>query len=134
MSIEDIRNYCLLLPYCEETMPFDDDILVYKVGGRMFAITTISRHDCVMVKCDPDMAIELRDKHEEVTTAWHLNKRHWNAISLVGDLTEEFIYEQIFNSYMLVIEKNVTPVSLRREILSTVNSLSKDIDAENFAE
>ena len=61
MSIEDIRNYCLLLPYCEETMPFDDDILVYKVGGRMFAITTISRHDCVMVKCDPDMAIELRE-------------------------------------------------------------------------
>ena len=52
----------------------------------------------------------------------------------MGDLTEEFIYEQIFNSYMLVIEKNVTPVSLRREILSTVNSLSKDIDAENFAE
>ena len=117
MSIEDIRNYCLSLPYVEETMPFDDTTIVYKVGGKWFAVTDIEENNKVVVKCDPDLAIELRDRHEEVTAAWHFNKRHWNAISLCGDLAESFIFEQIYNSYMLVIKKNVTPRALRIEIL-----------------
>ena len=117
MSIEEIRNYCLSLPYTAETMPFDDTTIVYKVGGKWFAVADLEASDKVVVKCDPDIAIELRDRHEEVTPAWHFNKRHWNAISLVGDLTEGFIYEQIRNSYMLVIHKNVTPRALRLEIL-----------------
>ena len=120
MSIEEIREYCLSLPYAEETLPFDDGTLVYKVGGRMFALTTLSHHDQVAVKCDPDIAIELRDRYEEITEAWHFNKRHWNAISLHGDLAESFIYEQVYNSYMLVINKNVTPRALRMEILEAV--------------
>lgn len=126
MSIEEIREYCLSLPYAEETLPFDDDTLVYKVGGRMFALTTLSHHDQVAVKCDPDIAIELRDRYEEVTEAWHLNKRHWNAVHLTGDLTESFIREQIFNSYILVIQKNVTPRALRDEILEAVAPLIKE--------
>ena len=117
MSIEEIRNYCLSLPYTAETMPFDDTTIVYKVGGKWFAVADLEANDKVVVKCDPDIAIELRDRYEEVTPAWHFNKRHWNAISLVGDLTEGFIYEQIRNSYMLVIHKNVTPRVLRLEIL-----------------
>lgn len=120
MSIEDIRNYCIGLPYVTETMPFDDTTIVYKVGGKWFAVTDLETHDKVVVKCDPDIAIELRDRHEEVTPAWHFNKRHWNAISLCGDLAESFIYEQIRNSYMLVINKNVTPRALRMEILAAV--------------
>jgi predicted DNA-binding protein (MmcQ/YjbR family) len=120
MSIEEIRNYCLSLPYTEETMPFDDTTLVYKVGGKWFAVVDIIDHDKVVVKCDPDLAIELRDRYEEVTTAWHFNKRHWNSISLIGDLTDSFIYKQIYNSYILVINKNVTPRALRQEILEAV--------------
>ena len=117
MSIEEIRNYCLSLPYVEETMPFDDTTIVYKVGGKWFAVTDLEENNKVVVKCDPDLAIELRDRHEEVTAAWHFNKRHWNAISLCGDLAESFIFGQIYNSYMLVIKKNVTPRALRIEIL-----------------
>lgn len=120
MSIEEIRNYCLTLPYVVETMPFDDTTLVYKVGGKWFAVADIIDHNKVVVKCDPDLAIELRDRHEEVTTAWHFNKRHWNSISLIGDLTDSFIYKQIYNSYILVINKNVTPRALRQEILEAV--------------
>ena len=120
MSIEEIRNYCLSLPYTEETMPFDDTTLVYKVGGKWFAVTDLMGNSKVVVKCDPDIAIELRDRHEEITEAWHFNKRHWNAISLHGDLAESFIYEQVYNSYMLVINKNVTPRALRVEILKAV--------------
>ena len=117
MSIEEIRNYCLSLPYTVETMPFNDTTIVYKVGGKWFAVTDIVDHNKVVVKCDPDIAIELRDRHEEISAAWHFNKRHWNSISLIGDLTDSFIYEQIYNSYILVIEKNVTPRTLRLEIL-----------------
>ena len=120
MSIEEIRNYCLSLPYAAETMPFDDTTLVYKVGGKWFAVADIIDHNKVVVKCDPDLAIELRDIHEEVTAAWHFNKRLWNSISLIGDLADSFIYEQIYNSYLLVIEKNVVPRALRLEIMMAV--------------
>ena len=123
MSIEEIRNFCLSLPYSEETLPFDDTTLVYKVAGKMFAVTDLEHSDRVVVKCDPDLAIELRDRHEEVSAAWHFNKRHWNAISLNGDLSERFIFEQIFNSYMLVIKLNVTPVATRREIVAVVENI-----------
>lgn len=123
MSIEEIRNFCLSLPYSEETLPFDDTTLVYKVAGKMFAVTDLEHSDWVVVKCDPDLAIELRDRHEEITAAWHFNKRHWNAISLNGDLSERFIFEQIFNSYMLVIKLNVTPVATRREIVAVVENI-----------
>jgi predicted DNA-binding protein (MmcQ/YjbR family) len=118
MSIEDIRDYCLGLPYATEAMPFDDRILVFKVGGKWFAVVDLDDGSKVVVKCNPDLAIELRDRHEEITTAWHFNKRHWNAVRLDGDLTPQFIYEQIKNSYMLVVQKNVTPRALRIEILA----------------
>lgn len=130
MSIEDIHNYCIGLPYVTETMPFDDTTIVYKVGGKWFAVTDLETHDKVVVKCDPDIAIELRDRHEEVTPAWHFNKRHWNAISLCGDLAESFIYEQIRNSYMLVINKNVTPRALRMEILAAVKEHDSQANSE----
>ena len=120
MSIEEIRNYCLSLPYTEETMPFDETTIVYKVGGKWFAVTDLEQNDKVALKCAPDLAIELRDRHEEVTAAWHFNKRHWNAISLHGDLAESFIFEQIFNSYILVVSKNVTLRALRIEILQAI--------------
>ena len=121
MSIEEIRNYCLSLPHTTEEMPFDDTTLVYKVGGKWFAVADIEENDKVVVKCDPDLAIELRDRHEEVTAAWHFNKRHWNAISFSGDLAESFIYQQIYNSYRLVISKNVKPRALRNVILDALN-------------
>ena len=130
MSIEEIRNFCLGLPYTEETMPFDDTTIVYKVGGKWFAVTDLNENNKVVVKCDPDIAIELRDRHEEITPAWHFNKRHWNAISLNGDLAASFIYKQIYNSYLLVISKNVTPRALRLEISAAVKEYeTKGADA-----
>ena len=124
MSIEEIREFCLSLPYTEECLPFDDETLVYKVAGRMFAVTSLVRSDYVVVKCDPDIAVELRDRYEEISSAWHFNKRHWNSIRLNGDLCESFILEQIFNSYMLVIKHNVTPVALRKEVLNAAEGIN----------
>ncbi len=126
MDIYTIREYCLSLPHTEETTPFDETTLVYKVGGRMFAVTSMDSPDNVVVKCDPDKAVELRDAHEEITTAWHFNKRHWNSIRLDGDLSSDFITIQIFESYMQVVKKNVTPKALREQILAEVKTSNPD--------
>ncbi len=127
MNIEDYREYCLSLPLVEESMPFDDNTLVYKIGGKMFSLARIMSFDRFAVKCDPDMALDLRDKHEEVCGAYHLNKKHWNDIFVTGRLSKEFMQEQIFNSYLLVVNKSISPKTLRNEILFTMSNHLKNI-------
>ncbi len=120
MNIEEFRDYCLSLPCVEESMPFDNETLVYKIGGKMFALATIEGFNHFAVKCQPKLAIELREKYTEVTPAYHFNKKHWNDISVEGCLKNKFQQEQIFASYMLVVNKNVTPKALRLELLEVI--------------
>lgn len=120
MNIEDFRNYCLAFPYAEETLPFDETTLVYKVGGKMFAVGDMESFDRIVVKCEPEEAEALRERYPEVTEAWHFNKRWWNALPTAGDLPESFLREQIRNSYLLVVQRNVTPRSLRDEIEAVI--------------
>lgn len=116
MDVLTFRDYCLSLPMTEETTPFDETTLVYKVGGRMFACADMVDFFEIAVKCDPDEALALREQYAEVSTAYHFDKRHWNGIRTTGDLPEEFIRAQIRNSYLLVLRQNVTPKALREEI------------------
>lgn len=120
MNILSFRDYCLSLPLAEESTPFDETTLVYKIGGKMFACADMADFDRFAVKCDPDEAIALRERHADVTPAHHFNKRHWNGIRTDGDLPEAFLREQIRNSYMLVLRRSVTPRSLRDELLALV--------------
>ncbi len=120
MDVLTFRDYCLSLPMSEETTPFDETTLVYKVGGKMFALADMVDFTCVAVKCEPDRAIALRERYPEVTPGVHLNKRHWNDVRTDSDLPDRFIREQICNSYMLVLRQNVTPKSLRDELLAYV--------------
>ncbi|WP_295912967.1 MmcQ/YjbR family DNA-binding protein [uncultured Alistipes sp.] len=120
MDVLTFRDYCLSLPLTEETTPFDETTLVYKIGGKMYACADMVDFDWVAVKCDPDEAQLLRERYDEVGTASHFNKRHWNGIRTTGDLPDTFIREQIRNSYMLVLRQNVSPKSLREEILAYV--------------
>ena len=120
MNIEEYRDYCLSLPCVEESTPFDDDVLVYKVGGKMFTAASISTFNHFAVKCDPDIAIELREQYSDITPAYHFNKKHWNDISVIGKLSDEFQREHIFASYMLVATKNITPKALRMEIIEII--------------
>ncbi len=122
MNIEDYRDYCLSLPCVEESTPFDDVTLVYKVGGKMFCVATIDKFDHFAVKCEPDKALDLRDMYSEITPAFHFNKKYWNDISVEGSLSDKFQQEQIFNSYMLVATKSVTPKALRLEILDKIEN------------
>ncbi len=120
MDVLTFRDYCLSLPMSEETTPFDETTLVYKVGGKMFALADMVDFTCVAVKCEPERAIALRERYPEVTPGVHLNKRHWNDVRTDSDLPDRFIREQIRNSYMLVLRQNVTPKSLRDELLAYV--------------
>lgn len=118
MDVLTFRDYCLSLPLTEESTPFDETTLVYKVGGKMFACADMSGFDTIAVKCDPDEALVLRERYDGVNAAYHFNKKHWNGIRTNGDLPDAFLREQIRNSYLLVLRRNVTPKTLREEILA----------------
>lgn len=122
MDIVEFREFCLSLPDVEETLPFDDTTLVYKVGGRMFAMISLERADYFAVKCDPERAIILRDRYPQITAGWHLNKRHWNDVRFEGGLGDEALRGEIRHSYMLVVRLNVTPKALREQIISHITS------------
>lgn len=132
MDIVEFREFCLSLPDVEETLPFDDTTLVYKVGGRMFAMISLERPDHFAVKCDPERAIILRDRYPQVTAGWHLNKRHWNDVRFEGRLGDEALRGEIRHSYMLVVRQNVTPKALREQILSHIAAEDIIDNAERF--
>ncbi|MEG1610992.1 MAG: MmcQ/YjbR family DNA-binding protein [Alistipes sp.] len=115
MDVLTFRDYCLSLPLTEETTPFDEVTLVYKIGGKMFAYADMVDFGRFAVKCDPDEAVALRDQHTEITPGFHMNKRHWNTIATTGDLPDAFLREQIRNSYRLVL-RGITPRARREEI------------------
>jgi predicted DNA-binding protein (MmcQ/YjbR family) len=95
---------CLSLPGVDETTPFGPNALVYKVGGKMFALTMPDEHPpSVSLKCDPLRSLELRDRYEEVTPGWHLNKKHWNTVDLSGRVPSALVRELIEHSYDLVV-------------------------------
>lgn len=103
MDLFELRDYCLSFPVTEETTPFDETTLVYKVAGKMFAMTDMVDTCSVSVKCAPDRAVELREEYSEIEPAFHMNKRHWNSVRLDGDLPASFIRRMIRESYFLVI-------------------------------
>ncbi len=106
MDLETFRSYCLSKPGTTEELPFGPDTLVYKVAGKMFAATGIDEIErSVNLKCDPERAIELRERYEGIVPGWHMNKKHWNTVSLHGALSRELIYELIDHSYELVAQR-----------------------------
>ncbi len=102
MNVEEIREYCISKQGVTESFPFNDTALVFKVG-KIFAILDLSEDERgISLKCDPEYALELRDRHPEITPAWHLSKKHWNSINLKGTLPVELILELIDHSYDLI--------------------------------
>ena len=88
--------------------------MVFKVGGKMFALAPITPFERINLKCDPQKALELRAEHSSVIPGWHMNKKHWNTINLDGLLSDKKIYEMIDHSYELVLAS--LPKKVREEI------------------
>lgn len=115
MNIEEFREYCLAKKGVEETFPFGEDTLVFKVMGKMFALTGLdSLVFTVNLKCDPDRTIELREQYPEIQPGYHMNKLHWNTVSFDGELEDRFLCELIDHSYDLVVAS--LPKKIRLEM------------------
>jgi len=103
MDIESFRDYCLKKPHATEGMPFGEDTLVFKVAGKMFALTSLDEIPATAnLKCDPDLALELRDRYEQVRPGYHMNKKHWNTVEIDSGLPESELRKMIDHSYDLV--------------------------------
>ena len=115
MYADEIREHCLAKAGVTEETPFGDDVLVYKVLGKMFALIALDEVPVrINLKCDPDRAVELRDQHESILPGYHMNKRHWNTLVMdcsIGDALER---ELIDDSYDLVVAG--LPKSKRAEL------------------
>ncbi|KPK87293.1 MAG: MmcQ-like protein [Bacteroides sp. SM23_62_1] len=106
MNIEIIREYCLSKPGVTESFPFNDTALVFKVAGKMFALLDLSEDSRgISLKCDPELAIELREQYPEVTPAYHFNKKHWNTVQIDGSVYDRLLLEWIDHSYELVVNQ-----------------------------
>ena len=107
MNIEEYRNYCIAKKGVTESFPFDEKTLVFKVMGKMFALTGLEHHPTrVNLKCDPERSVELREEYDgEIYGAFHMNKLHWNTIELEMNLPNDLIIKLIDHSYDLVVAK-----------------------------
>lgn len=104
MDLDHLREYCLAKPFVSESFPFNEDALVFKVGSKMFCLTNINFTVSMNLKCDPEKSAELREEYEEISPGFHMNKKHWNTVSLVGNLANELLEELIDDSYNLVVK------------------------------
>ena len=103
MDLAQVREYCLSKSCATESTPFGPDVLVFKVSGKMFALAALDEMPTrVNLKCDPDLALELRDRYEQVTPGYHMNKKHWNTIEIEGAIPELEVRKMIDHSYDLV--------------------------------
>jgi predicted DNA-binding protein (MmcQ/YjbR family) len=103
MDIETFRLYCLSKPVASEHLPFDNSTLVFKVGGKMFALCDLEEFDGVNLKCDPERAIELREQYDAIGPGYHMNKTHWNTVKVGGDVDGRLIQELVDHSYELIV-------------------------------
>ena len=104
MDIENVRQYCLQKLHTTEEFPFDDMTLVFKVAGKMFACLPLNKPDMLVLKCDADYAIELRDKYSAIESAWHFNKKYWNQ-HILSALDDDLVMHLIDHSYNEVVKK-----------------------------
>ena len=106
MSPDKLRDRCLSLPGAEETFPFGPENSVFKVAGKVFALSRLDATPLrVSLKCEPLLAEQLREAHAAVIPGYHLNKRHWNTVILDGSLPDEMVGDMIEDSYDLIVSK-----------------------------
>jgi predicted DNA-binding protein (MmcQ/YjbR family) len=104
VQIDSFRDYCLKKPGTTESSPFGPEHIVFKVGGKMYALLALDEvPPTANLKCDPDRALELRDRYEDVQPGYHMNKRHWNTVGIAGGVPDAEVRAMIDHSYALVV-------------------------------
>ena len=116
MNTEELRDYCLQKQGVTEGFPFGEDTLVFKIGGKLFLLIGLEEGNRFNVKCDPELAVELRERHSEVKPGFHMNKTHWNTVYMDGALSYKQLYEMIDHSYNLIFKS--LPKTLQAVIIA----------------
>jgi predicted DNA-binding protein (MmcQ/YjbR family) len=112
MNIETLRDYCLSKPYVTESFPFDAVTLVFKVAGKMFALTGLEKiPPAVNLKCDPEKSLDLQESYDQIRPGFHMNKKHWIKVTYT-DLPTSFFYELVDHSYDLVVKSLTKKLSV----------------------
>ena len=119
MNIETYRKYCLSKPAVSEEFPFDETTLVFKVAGKIFALTDVNSFYSINLKCEPEMAQRLREEYPAVKPGFHMNKKHWNTVAMDRTVPDQRIFEWINQSYELVYSG--LSAKIRREIAKSQN-------------
>jgi predicted DNA-binding protein (MmcQ/YjbR family) len=115
MDAAALRDWCLSQPGAREEFPFGPETSVFKVAGKLFALSALDRTPLqVSVKCEPELAVGLREAHPAIRPGYHLNKRHWNTITLDGSLPDQVVRDLIQDSYDLIV--GALPQRVRREL------------------
>lgn len=118
VNIEELRDYCLSKPQVTESFPFDETTLVFKVYGKMFALTDVKDEFSINLKCEPEKAIELREEFPCVHPGYHMNKQHWNTVYADGSVEDSKIREWVDDSYRLVVKS--LSLKVRKEYFSDI--------------
>ena len=120
MNIQQLYEFCLSRLAVTEHFPFDEDTLVFKVGGKMFALTSLKEWEkenaSINLKCNPEKALELRTEFEAINAGFHMSKTHWNTVDFNRDVSDKMIFELINHSYDLVF--NSLSKKMQNEILN----------------
>jgi predicted DNA-binding protein (MmcQ/YjbR family) len=115
MDAIELRRSCLQLAGAVEDFPFGPETSVFKVAGKMFALSALEREPlAVSLKCEPDLALALRDSYPAVRPGYHLNKRHWNTVSLDDSMPDQLVHDMIEDSYDLVV--SALPKRVREQL------------------
>lgn len=121
MNIQQYFEFCLSKKGVTEHFPFDEDTLVFKVGGKMFALSSLSKWEkgnpSVNLKCDPERAEELRAEYDDIKPGFHMSKVHWNTVSVNSDVSDKMVRELIDHSYDLIFK------SLTKKLQNEVSNL-----------
>lgn len=122
MNLESLRDYCMELPGVTEELPFGPDTLVFKVMGKVFALTSLdSPSFSFNVKCDPEKAEELRASYTDVLPGYHMSKKHWNTIRVSGSISSELLFSWVKDSYDLVVNTLTKTAKQELQRLKTEN-------------
>ena len=114
MNIESFRSFCLLKKGVTEEFPFDENTLVFKVMGKMFALTNLDSFESINLKCDPEDGVQLREQYSSVLPGYHMNKQHWNSVYAGQDVPDQLFYELALHSYELI--KASLPAAIRKTL------------------
>ena len=119
MNVEEFRKYCISKKGVTESFPFDEQTLVFKVMGKMFALSGLENQPAkANLKCDPERAIELREEYDGlITPGYHMSKIHWNTVELEMNIPHDLLLELIDHSYNLVVSNLTSKVKLELAIL-----------------